>query len=86
MESETIAERLAAAGLRVKPLVLDADGYSEDGRWYARKTLTGEFLCVTPEWRTYWSTQKQAIADCHGQWIDRALAMLEAIPSEEPPR
>ncbi len=67
----TVAERLAAAGLRVKPLV-----------W--RKLRIRFWVGVDTEGHEWAACSKRHRATCEADHAAAVLAMLEPIQSEEP--
>lgn len=69
---ETVADRLAAAGVRVKPLV------------WKRSCSRRYWHTNYPEGNEWTADSKQEIESLDTEYILSVLAMLEVVPSEEP--
>lgn len=89
----TVADRLAAAGVRAKPLVSDGDLYwtADVGRRhysvYLESLLYGHvFVARVGGVMLGKGTKAECIAACNEHNAAAVMAMLEVVPSEEPPR
>lgn len=75
-EPATVADRLAAAGVRVRPLVWRWDDSPGNKHWIAYDDY-GDPICAD---------DIEGRLMCDHEHAAAVLAMLEVVPSEEPPR
>lgn len=83
----TVADRLASAGLRVKPLVwAGSDEWSDardGGRYYVIEKASVGYTSWIGSRPLHRGTRDECIAACDAHNAAAVLANLEVVPSEE---
>jgi len=90
----TVAERLAAAGVRVRPLVGELESNARCWRassgiysysvWTNKNETGGDFVAWVGLKDLFTGTKSDCIAACDAHHAASVLAMLEVVASEEP--